>query len=120
MRLNVATTLSNRQETIMAYEAKGIKTFRGQEGEGYNASLYRDGKKVAFVIDDASGGMLDVEWLDRKEEQLLKDHCVTLPDQVCSFTGEDGQPVTLKMTSEIFIEELVNDALLLKDALKLV
>jgi len=102
----------------MNYEAKGIKTFRGMEGEGYNADLYRDGKKVAFVIDDATGGMLDVEWLDRKEEKILADHCKTLPDRPAGFLDEGKEPM-MAVTPEIFIEDLVNDALLLKDAAKL-
>lgn len=46
------------------YTIKGLKTFIGNEGHGYNVTLCRDGKKVAFVIDDASGGEVDFQWLD--------------------------------------------------------
>lgn len=126
----------------MAYAVKGVKTFRGREGEGYNATLYRDGKKVAFVTDDASGGQLDIDWEDihaprttvqvegyekgkshpvnmTPEEKALHDHCLPLPDRLCSFLGRDGKPVMMRVTPEIFVEDLVNDYILLKDAAKL-
>lgn len=125
-----------------AYTVKGIKTFIGMEGHGYNASLYRDGKLVAFVIDDASGGPLQVEWKDAKdglvevqtkaydgkpwtvkmtrEEKRLHDHATSLPPSVCEWTDPaTGKAAELDMTSDLFIEGLVNDALLLKDVAKM-
>lgn len=47
------------------YTIKGYKSFIGNEGHGYNLTLCRDGVKVAFVIDDASGGEVDFQWADR-------------------------------------------------------
>lgn len=38
------------------YSLTGIKSFRGMEGLGLNATLLRDGKKVAFIMDDGNGG----------------------------------------------------------------
>ena len=40
----------------MSYTIKGVKTFRGREGQGFNATLCRDGKPVAHVDDAACGG----------------------------------------------------------------
>jgi len=37
---------------------KGIKSFRGMEGYGFNATLYRDGKKLGLVIDGGCGGSM--------------------------------------------------------------
>lgn len=124
------------------YTVKGIKTFVGMEGQGYNASLYRDGKPVAFVIDDASGGPLQVEWKDHAaerltvetkdykgdpwtvkmtpEEKALHDHVSTMAPRTCEWTdSETGKPAVMAVTSDIFIEDLVNDALLLKDVAKM-
>ena len=124
------------------YTVKGIKTFVGMEGHGYNASLYRDGKLVAFVIDDASGGSLQIEWKDvsnglvevetkdykgnpwvvkmTNEEKALHEHATSLPPSVCDWIDPDtGRPAELSMTSELFIEGLVNDALLIKDVAKM-
>jgi hypothetical protein len=88
----------------MPYTVKNVKKFRGREGYGFNASLYRDGVNVALVMDDASGGMLRYEWKqnDRKEESLLAAYVATLPP--VKYAGE-----TMRMTKDIFIDELVND-----------
>jgi hypothetical protein len=52
------------------YTIKGLKTFTGNEGQGYNVSLYRNGKRVAFVIDDASGGEVDFQWCDHNAPRV--------------------------------------------------
>jgi hypothetical protein len=48
----------------MQYQVKVLATFRGNEGQGFNGYLYRDGVKVASVLDDASGGPIRIDWLD--------------------------------------------------------
>lgn len=59
------------------YTLKGVKTFRGRDGYGLNAKLCRDGKEVAFLLDEGCGGMLNFDWYDRMhgksvEEDLFK------------------------------------------------
>lgn len=44
------------------FSLKGFKTFRGREGQGFNATVVLNKKDVAFVCDDASGGELRIEW----------------------------------------------------------
>lgn len=44
------------------YTLTKIKTFIGREGYGLNADIERDGRKVAFVLDDASGGEVRVDF----------------------------------------------------------
>ena len=79
------------------YSVKNVKSFMGREGYGFNCTLYRGKKRVAFCIDDASGGMVDIDWAntpndikDKKawdewrawranEQKLLDDHIATLP-----------------------------------------
>ena len=48
----------------MPYEVRNVKTFMGNDCPGFNATLYRDGVKIALVVDDGSGGMMSFEWLD--------------------------------------------------------
>ena len=48
----------------MKYEIKNLKTFMGMDCPGYNCALYRDGKRVAEVVDDGSGGEPRFHWLD--------------------------------------------------------
>lgn len=102
------------------YSVKGITTFVGMEGHGYNATLYRDGKAVAFAIDDASGGPLSVEWKVSSEEQLMAEHVAKMPLRECDWADPStGRPALLAVASDLFIEELVNDALLLRDVAKM-
>lgn len=113
------------------YSVKNIKTFMGREGHGFNANLYRGKKKIAFVIDDASGGEVDVDWTvgippknkadyptekaydkawdsyrnARKEEaDLLNAHLAKLPKVKSSFG--DGK-MELTVDSDWFVTELV-------------
>ena len=90
------------------YSIKNVKTFRGMEGQGFNADLYKDGKKIAFVMDSAQGGCLDFEWIDRKEEKIINDYAKTLPKSK-TFGIE------IEMDADIIIDNLVNDYLLDKE-----
>ena len=39
-----------------------VKTFIGNEGHGLNAEITMDCKPVAFALDEANGGMIQVDW----------------------------------------------------------
>ncbi len=52
------------------YSVKGVKTFLGMEGYGYNATLYREKKKVATVIDSGDGGETMINWEDRLAKRV--------------------------------------------------
>ena len=93
------------------YAVKNVKNFEGHEGYGFNATLYRDGKRVAKVRDMASGGAYEWEWIDREsakvkvetvdynqegttykgtpEEALFHAHVLTLPKELNKFA--DGR-----------------------------
>lgn len=89
------------------YTVKGLKSFIGNEGSGYNASIYRDGKLVAFAYDDASGGCLNIDWKVDGEYELMRAYVHSLPN-VPEFEAVES-----------FVDDLVNDAFLLRDAAKL-
>jgi len=59
-----------KEKKNFEYVVKNVKTFIGMEGHGFNASLYRNGKKVAFVIDSAQGGCFDFQWTDWEEPKV--------------------------------------------------
>lgn len=86
------------------YTVKNVKTFEGMEGIGFNASLYQGGKKIAFVIDDATGGDLQIQWHDKTAKTALLEYINTLPDCDIDGTGEH----LVSMSVDIFISELVN------------
>ena len=88
------------------YSVKNIKTFTGSEGKGFNATLYRDGKKIAMVSDMADGGMLRFDWVDysAREEDKLDAYCATLPKT------DLGHGLRLVDTDkDLFVSQLVED-----------
>lgn len=52
------------QTATSKYTLRKVKTFRGMDGEGLNAELCCDGKPVAFVVNEGSGGMTNFDWFD--------------------------------------------------------
>ena len=54
------------------YAVKNVKTWVGREGGAYQASLYRNDKKVGTVTDDARGGEIKYCCCNDKETQLLE------------------------------------------------
>ena len=77
------------------YSVKKVKTFRGMEGHGYNADLYRDGKKIAFVMEEGCGGEPTFEWEDHSKPQVD-----------INIIGHNDQPITYQGTPEekLFVE----------------
>jgi len=97
------------------YHVKNVKTFIGMEGQGFNANLYRGKKLVAFVIDDANGGEARVQWNDRSEEKVLKDHLTTLPKVPSETKGVED----LTIDESWFVSDCVNKFLNDKDIEKM-
>lgn len=64
-----------------ALQLKAVKTFRGMEGEGFNATLYIDGIKTAFVIDSAQGGCYDYEIFNKEKFEEFKKFVESLPSE---------------------------------------
>jgi hypothetical protein len=50
---------------------KGIKTFQGMEGSGFNATLYEDGVKLGMVIDEGCGGSYLYRLASHEKEREL-------------------------------------------------
>lgn len=81
-------------------EIKGLKTFVGREGYGFNANLYVNGKKTAFIADDANGGPFFYEVFDKKVFGELSDYVKTLP----SLKTEYGD---LEMDMDLFLDDYI-------------
>jgi hypothetical protein len=87
---------------------KGLKTWATHDGGGYQFNLYEDGKKVLFVHNDGNGGCLDLEPLDGGEFlKRLNAYCDEQPPEVLTYEGLPS--MTIEMTAEIFLEDLLND-----------
>lgn len=91
------------------YCVKGIKTLVGAEGRGFNATLYREGKRVATLLDDASGGPLTIQFANPAEADILDEQIKKLPDHTCNFIDtETGKLAVVKYSRDLFLSKLVN------------
>lgn len=92
----------------MSYSLKSVKTFRGRQGQGFNATLLFNGKPVAAVDDMADGGIYHWRWLAadraqaRADEAALEAHIKTLPP-----LEVNGSP--MEMDADLFVSSLVED-----------
>lgn len=55
------------------YHLKGLKTFNGNEGGGYECNIYLGTKKIARAFNDANGGPDDFHFFDRADEKPFAD-----------------------------------------------
>ena len=110
------------------YSVKKVKQFRGMDDYGYNATLCRKGKEVAFCIDEGSGGEVSIDFFDRRtgkqdehgfpimqksvEQGIFEAFIASLP-QVESPYDDPAEGASGKMILTVdetwFIWELVNE-----------
>ncbi len=88
------------------YSVKGVKSFQGREGLGFECSLYKDGKRLGTVTDVANGGgQLQMNLKTREQETELEDYCKTLPQ--LSYMN-DGKEKFFDSDPCIFVGGLVD------------
>jgi hypothetical protein len=87
------------------WHVKNVKTFVGMEGGGFNCTLYHGKKKVALVIDDASGGPLMFHWEDQAARQQFDAYCLTLP----KWGAEYGETELHSATPDTAICQMVDE-----------
>ena len=86
----------------MVYSIKGLKEFNGMEDRGYNLTLYYDGRKVATAVYGGDGGMVMLDFIDKKDEQIFEDFLKTLPPVKSEYFPEG-----LEMTYDIYLDDLI-------------
>lgn len=78
---NTKTTLA----TAPKIELKNVKTFRGMEGHGLNATIYIDGIKTAFIMDAADGGEPQYDVFNKEKFKQVEDYAASLPKMPLDF-----------------------------------
>jgi hypothetical protein len=121
-----------------AYEARNIKNINGTQGEGYECTLYRDGKRVAVATDHADGALVHFHWFDsntsatvhaynydgKSRSYLHHSYTGTVEEAMfAAFCKDKGwfesQGMQLHHSMDTVTEDLINDARLLKQLAKL-
>ena len=95
------------------FTIKSFKTWSTHDGGGYQFTLYYDGKKFAFVHNDGNGGWVEVNCENKEDQKRFDDYISSLPKWKSSIDGSD-----MDMTSDIFMDELVNEYELAKKLAK--
>ena len=73
------------------FDIKKFKSFTGREGYGFNAELWMDGKKAAFVIDEASGGEFSYHWENNELEAQFTEYVKALPREPIASDAPDWE-----------------------------
>lgn len=60
--------ITKMRSSLRGYEAKNIKNTVGMEGNGFTATLYRNGVKVGEAADYADGAMIHLRFLSKAAE----------------------------------------------------
>ena len=122
------------------YQVKAVKTFYGHDGHGWECKLFRDGKRVALVVEDGYGGGLQFHWDDQSpdiprvecrnrnydgnfntfkgtpEEARLEAYVLDLPQIDGPFEDDDEK---MYVSADVFVDDMVTEALYTKDVKKL-
>lgn len=85
------------------YSVNGVKSFRGHDGNGFNANLLKYGKKIAFVQDMASGGCYDFHFVDGWKCQDAQD----FENYIKSLPEVDTDWGKMKQNADMFVAKLV-------------
>lgn len=106
------------------YEMRGVVDGIGHDLAGWKGTLYKDGKKVAIVNDDGYGGCIDFHWLDKSEKTNWKSQH---EEELNAFIKKEFEirkqtwkpkhdwETSFMFDEEIFVSDLVNMALRVKD-----
>ena len=100
------------------YTVKGVKSFMGREGYGFECSLYKDGKRLGTVTDTCDGGGMLQMFLKDGEEDALYKYCKTIPAETSEFPatpppreGEykgEYKSITIDIDPCIFVGRMVD------------
>jgi hypothetical protein len=74
----VNTYIEGKTEILKTFSVKGFKTWRGREGVGAQATVYKDGKQIGWVTDEGNGGEVSLR-ATGEDERMIKDFLDTLP-----------------------------------------
>lgn len=103
----VAGRMSFRLPSDNPYSVSRLKTFRGMEGPGFNATLTRDGKRVCEAIDQGDGGEVWYEFVSKAEEDAYSAFVERLRSTIPPGAKFYDTPERDLFSRDILTEEIV-------------
>lgn len=83
---------------LQKYRLKGVRKTRGIEGKGFECNMYIENLRVAHVLDDASGGPVQINFINseiqQETEELMKSWYSTTKDWKTSQKQNPVLPLT--------------------------
>lgn len=98
------------------YTLKGIKTFNGMEGGGYEANLYLGKKKIGTCLNGATGGPDDFHFFKKEDEEAFVAFCKEWYqtseakagfDKLVAHTGTDSSNYDTSYAMEGWVSEFL-------------
>jgi len=99
---------------MAVFTIKGLVTFDGMEGDGFECSLYMDGKKVGKVFNEGCGGEPRFHVTD-EAETAFNTKALTIFKKPDWMDGPDQDRQHGWYARDAFIGRLVDNAMELKD-----
>ena len=104
----------------MQVELKSFKEHKelSDDSLAFSASLWIDGKRTAIVTNEGQGGMHRIQPTGPTLEKLkanrikldeFEAYCKTLPDKTLTPSWTDGEPYSIPMDGDVYIDDLVEE-----------
>lgn len=92
-----------------------VKTFMGMDCPGYNCELLFNGKPVACVVQDGSGGETQIEWKSPEDEKTVLAWAKSLPMPDMSDVGGTTLPESHDKTGFFRLDVAIEEAIAKQD-----
>ena len=120
---DIVVRIGNLNTNVMDIQLKGIYVSEkmSEETTAFKSNLYINNVKAGTADNDGHGGSTFYQADDQRGRQLIKeaeDWCKKMPPITMDYYSNDGQVVTVPMTLEHYIDNLVSEHLKQKDAIR--
>ena len=65
MAVKVNEYVEGKARILEVFSVKGFRTWRGREGVGAQATVYKDGKRIGWVTDEGNGGEVSFDAINK-------------------------------------------------------
>jgi hypothetical protein len=89
------------------FALKGVKTFRGMEGEGFNAKILKDGQLLCLAMNAGNGGQSRYEWHSDAARKSLEDLVEEKRAEIPADQVTEGFNDRKLFNMDILIEEML-------------
>lgn len=86
---------------------KGVKTFRGMEGEGFNAKILKEGRLLCLAMNAGNGGQSRYEWESDAARKIMEDLVEVKRSEIPADQMTEGFNDRTLFNMDILVEEML-------------